>query len=66
MLMWKDAVKVQSILKMRKTYLALESNFDAKDVLLNITAGCLSRIITCTKSVSVRKGEQGRFIGYAG
>lgn len=30
------------------------------------TAGCLTRILTCTKSVFVRKGEQGRFIGYAG
>jgi hypothetical protein len=41
MLMWKESVAVRSILKMRKTYLALESNFDVKDVLLNMTA-CLN------------------------
>ena len=43
-----------------------EPRFWDDEVVVCTTAGCLSRIITCTKSVSVRKGEYGCFIGCAG
>lgn len=41
MFAWGGSGGVRSILKKRKTYLTLESIFDVKDVLLNLTA-CLN------------------------
>ena len=66
MFMWKESVPVRSILKMRKTYLTLESNFDVKDVLLNITA-CLNvqvydrkaeiaDVVICLQTLGVPRG----------